>query len=152
MLIALVAIGCLFTACKKSDSGSGGNGGSAVLTSGKWKIVSSSSVIDYPVIGKQTVDAFATIQDCQKDNLYIFNADNTSTTDEGATKCNSGDPQSYVTGTWSLSSDSKTLVITASGRTVTSDVLTLSSSSMILKYATNDNNIDVVTTTTYSHQ
>lgn len=152
MLIALVAIGCLFTACKKSDSGGGGNGGSAVLTSGKWKIISSSSVIDYPVIGKQTVDAFSTIQDCQKDNLYIFNTDNTTTTDEGLTKCNSSDPQSYVSGTYSLSSDSKTLVVTASGRTVTSDVLTLSSSSMILKYATNDNNIDVVTTTTYSHQ
>jgi len=39
------------------------------------------------------VDASSYLQACQKDNIYTFVAAGTGTIDEGASKCNSGDPQ-----------------------------------------------------------
>jgi hypothetical protein len=41
------------------------------------------------------------IKDCQTDNLLYFKSDSTGTEDEGATKCNSTDPQT-ASFTWSF--------------------------------------------------
>jgi lipocalin-like protein len=42
-------------------------------------------------VGGSDVSGF--IQTCQKDNILVFAAAGTGTLDEGATKCNAGDPQ-----------------------------------------------------------
>ena len=44
-------------------------------------------------------------QECDTDNTFTFNADGTGVADEGAIKCDDGDPQQTNFG-WSLKSDS----------------------------------------------
>ena len=149
ILLFLVA-GVALSGCKKDDSnGSGGGSANAtILTTGKWKITSAVSVISYGApIGDQTVDTHSLISACQQDNLYIFNANNTGTLDEGATKCNASDAQQRPNGTWSLSGSQ---LIAGDGTTnITSDILTLNSSSMTLRYYTNYGGYPAVTTTQY---
>jgi hypothetical protein len=152
-LIALGAIAVLFSACKKDDSTSASGGKKGSLTTGKWRITSSTSVIEYPApIGTQTVNLFSSIQPCMQDNLYIFNSDGTNTTDEGATKCNTSDAQTKSSGTWQLLNSDTQLKVTEGSNTVTGDIQTLDNSSLVLKYVTTANGIKSTTTTSYAHQ
>lgn len=149
LLIATAAL--LFGACKKDDDNGGTSSGrKGTLTTGKWRILSSSAVIEYPApLGTQTIDAMSSLPACERDNLYIFNADGTGTTDAGATKCNTSDPQTESAGTWALINGDTQLTVNDGGMTITSDIQTLDNSSMVLKYVTNFNSIRTTTTTTY---
>lgn len=49
--------------------------------------------IDQDKNGTVDYDITSTLLPCQLDNTYTFKSDGTGTTDEGATKCNSTDPQ-----------------------------------------------------------
>ena len=57
-------------------------------------------------------DVSSLIQGCQKDNTITFAAGGTGTLDEGATKCNSGDPQNSPF-TWSFATNETVLHVTA---------------------------------------
>lgn len=79
------------------------NAGILYLTSGTWKIDS------YVMVnGTDTTDLLALVSDCEKDDIFTFNADNTITKDEGATKCSTSDPQTSSDGTWSINGNNYT--------------------------------------------
>jgi len=48
---------------------------------------------------------------CDEDDLIRFKADGSIENDEGPTKCDPEDPQTYPGGSWNLSTDEKTLTI-----------------------------------------
>ena len=152
-VILLAAFVLSITACKKSDNSGSSSAKATTLETGKWRITSSSSVVEYGApIGNQTVDLYNTLSACQRDNLFIFNTDNTTTTDEGATKCNSGDPQQTVSGTWALLNGDTQLSIISGGTTVTADILSLDNSGLQVRYVTYYGGYKATTTTTYVHQ
>lgn len=62
-----------------------------LLTGGNWMLTS--YVVD-------NVEYYDQIASCEQDNLYIFNANNTLTSDEGPTKCDPLDPQTSDAGAW----------------------------------------------------
>ncbi len=62
-------------------------------------------------------------EDCEKDNLYLFNAGNNFIYSEGPTLCYPGDPQTKP-GTWSYNSNSKILTFQI-GSGTTSDTYSL---------------------------
>ncbi len=68
--------------------------------------------------GTFSMDILALTDACIKDDQTTFNENGTATIDEGASKCNSTDPQTYDGGTWALSEDEKTLSLTSDGETV----------------------------------
>ncbi|HRI62350.1 MAG TPA: hypothetical protein PK228_21565, partial [Saprospiraceae bacterium] len=69
------------------DSDSDGASNTDNLTSGQWKL--SSSVATFTFNGTpQTVDVYAQLAACDKDNFVEFKADGSLISDEGATKCN----------------------------------------------------------------
>lgn len=154
-LTTFVALTCLLSACKKDDSGNDNNTRKGNLTSGSWRITSSSAVVEYPApIGTRTVDVLGAFPACTRDNLFIFNSDNTSTTDEGATKCNTSDPQQKTSGTWALlNSDTQLQVSDPSSpgaiSSITADILELNNSTLKIKYAYSVTGIQTTTTTTY---
>jgi len=151
ILLALFVLS--LTACKKSDSGGSSSAKATTLETGKWRITASSSVVEYGApIGNQTVDLFNTFQSCQRDNLFIFNTDMTTTTDEGATKCNAGDPQQTISGTWALLNGDTQLTVVASGTTITADILSFDNNGMQIRYVTYYGGYKATTTTTYVHQ
>ncbi len=76
-------------ACKKSSTPS--KSSTTYLTQSSWKVQSLG--IDQDKNGTVDYDITSTLPACQLDNTYTFKSDGTGTTDEGATKCNSTDPQ-----------------------------------------------------------
>lgn len=95
-------------ACKKSDRKSK----TEYLTQGSWKQVK------YEQRAGTTgawVDLTGTPPSCELDNLLIFLITGTYEANEGATKCNSGDPQIIDAGTWSFLTNETQISITSTG-------------------------------------
>jgi hypothetical protein len=152
--IILLALVSLLGACKKNDDNNNnpGNGSTSDLTTGSWKMTASSSDIEYPApIGTQTIDLYSFLQSCETDNTFKFNTDQSITVDEGASKCDAGDPQSTTGGTWTLTNNNTQFTQVAQGTTITATVLTLNSSTFKIRYVTTAGSINSTTTTTYTH-
>lgn len=110
-MILAIASTLAFTACKKDDKDNGATK-SEHLMKGSWQI--SAATLTFP-LGEQ--DLLASMDDCQKDNLYIFNADKTITVDAGAVKCNASEQQQTTEGNWELTSNDSKLRIGGSSIT-----------------------------------
>jgi hypothetical protein len=141
LFVLLVGMACLDACKKKEDPAPVPRKELLASTSSKkWKITSATA---------GGYDAFASRDACERDNLYIFFSDNKLTVDEGATKCNSGDPQTAATGTWSLSTDEKTLTLNAGSSSILSGDFTiteLSSNTLKGKFTYNGIPLDVILT------
>ena len=95
-----------------------------LITQSSWKF-------DNAKVGGNDVSAF--LQTCQKDNILFFSANGTGTVDEGATKCNGGDPQTNPF-TWSFLSNETMLHVSAnffSGGSGDITLITLSETQLI---------------------
>lgn len=69
---------------------------------------------------------------CRRDNLLKFAADGTYKEDEGASKCDPADPQTFDSGTWTISADETKMTLTPAGET-TSDLSFVSFSTSEVK-------------------
>ena len=78
----------------------------AALTTGTWKLTG--YMTDYNKDGVYEENTYTILADCEKDNIYTFQADGTEITDEGPTKCISSTPQTR-TSTWSFQDNQKKL-------------------------------------------
>jgi hypothetical protein len=100
----------------------------ALLTGATWKF--DTAGIDLNMDG--TVDfADTTIQPCQKNNTYSFKSDSTGTMDEGATKCNSTDPQT-VGFHWAFNASQTVINATIPGLNGSANIFVLNSNIMTL--------------------
>ncbi|WP_317897637.1 hypothetical protein [Aurantibacillus circumpalustris] len=78
-----------------------------------------------PAIPPFGSDIYNQIPSCSQDNLSKFNANFTITNDEGATKCNSADPQTTSGGTWAWNTNETILTVTDPDPTVGSISITI---------------------------
>jgi hypothetical protein len=123
-----------------------------MLTKGQWQITS--LVSEYRINGQTTtMDLYAAIPDCEKDNLFTFNLDGTATTDEGPTKCDPNGPQTYVNvgSRWKLITADTELKVSDTSKTVISTIVSLTKEGMVLQYEKNENDIPTTVTTEYRH-
>lgn len=58
-----------------------------------------------------TVNNFTNLKACERDNLHHFKVDGNLEIDEGPSKCNPNDPQTYIEARWSFSDDENYLAI-----------------------------------------
>jgi lipocalin-like protein len=82
-------------------------------------------------------DVSALIQTCQKDNLVTFSANFTGVLDEGATKCNPGDPQSDPF-TWGLANNETILhvsIVLFTGGNSVFTIVALTDAQLVLSQA-----------------
>lgn len=149
--LAVLGVILILFSCKK-DSNSPNKGVAAILTSGKWQITASTAIITSSGTS-QNFDVFGSFPSCVKDNYYIFNSDGTGTTDEGATKCDPGDPQTFSSGNWQLVNNDTQLKghDVTTGTEVTADIKQLDNSTMVLHYTIPGNGATSDITTTYAH-
>src|SRR5438477_9060268 len=122
--VLTLIVSLFFTACSKSDSSSSKTK-TELITQSSWKFSNAK-------VSGTDVSAF--LQTCQKDNILVFAAAGTGTLDEGATKCNSGDPQSSPF-TWSFASNETILHVSATlftGGTSDFNIVTLNETQLVL--------------------
>jgi len=120
MAASLMTFMLIWTACSKSNSNNSSSN-MTLMTQAVWKYDTSG----FDLTGDGKIDYPDTIaQPCFKDNTYQFKKDSTVIVDEGATKCNSSDPQT-ATFAWSMTSSNPPILksdanaILANGVTVT---------------------------------
>lgn len=97
-----------------------------LLSQSTWKF-------DKAMSGGADVTAF--IDACYKDNTATFVANGTGTSDEGASKCNSGDPQS-TSFNWAFSNNETVLQVDAAifgGNSGSFDIINLTSTQLVLQ-------------------
>jgi hypothetical protein len=93
--LASVTIALFIIGCKKdsSDDDGGSSQKMQLITSAAW--IYDTAAVD--LTGDEEPDQplpSGTLKDCDRDNIITLNDDGTGTVDEGATKCDAGDPQS----------------------------------------------------------
>jgi hypothetical protein len=126
MLILTTSVFILSSCKKEDDPVTPATDFKALLQDKKWKL------IKQEVNG---VDFFFQLDKCSQDDLRIYNANGTVTQDEGVTKCISTDPQQSSDGTWTLSTDGKSLTYKDSfNDTYIQTVTELSASTLKIEY------------------
>ncbi|HEY5510472.1 MAG TPA: lipocalin family protein [Prolixibacteraceae bacterium] len=101
LFIALTLFVFILSSCKKDEAKSR----SEMLTGAKWKLSS------------MKINGVAEpIEDCSKDDFFIFTSGGTCTSNPGANKCYSDEV--VETSTWSLSSDEKSITIDGNTATI----------------------------------
>ncbi|SRR6266404_3007304 len=127
LLTSIVAILLLFfflSACKKSSPASAKTK-TELITQSSWKF-------DNAKVGGTDVSAF--LQTCQKDNILVFASAGTGSLDEGATKCNSSDPQTS-SFTWNFASNETVLHVSTvlfTGGSSDFNIVTLNDTQLVL--------------------
>ena len=109
--ILLTAMVFVFISCTKDDNDddnpSNSKTNTEYLTAGYWKVTA--MTVNPGIFG--ITDFYAQMPPCTQDDLIRFNANGTITDDEGATKCDQGDPQTVNEGTWVMSQDNQSFTI-----------------------------------------
>ena len=135
LLIAVVSV-FAFYACKKDTVTK-----TDLLTQHSWKQTG------FTLNG---VSLYDSLDACEKDNIYTFSTSFTYKKDEGATKCNSTDPQTIESGNWAFtSSESKLSVVPTGGTPTVSDILQLDENTLKLSLSVQDSllgNFTIVST------
>jgi len=125
LIFAFLSMTIFFTACKKDSDNNTPKTNTDLLVQGSWKF-------DNVTVGGTDVSSL--IQGCQKDNTLTFTAGGSGTLDEGATKCNSGDPQSSPF-TWSFATNETILHVSATlftGGSSDFNIVTLNETQLVL--------------------
>lgn len=94
IFLALLATAAI-AGCKKDDKAS-----EKELIDKRWKMTAAT------VNG---ISIYETMDECEKDNIWIMKADHTNQMESGALKCDSTEPSSVIFGTWKL--EGKTTLI-----------------------------------------
>lgn len=130
MALALASVLMFSSSCKKDDD----DPSNTDKITGK-NFVMTAWTIDPPVDAGTGPfsDLFALLPACTKDDITIFNADGTMIDDEGATKCDPGDPQTDE-GTWSFVDNETKLSITFDNETQVMDIVELTENTLKLSY------------------
>lgn len=93
-----------------------------LLTAKSWKMTG------YTEDGENTFNDYPA---CERDNITTFSPNGRYKEDEGATKCDQNDPQTYEEGTWKIDGDK--LIITPNGSSLALNMTIVALNSTTLK-------------------
>ena len=115
ILLVASALVLAFSSCKKDKDPSKNE----ILTTGKWKVISSSisPATDWDGDGDLDNDLYGLLDACEKDNYTIFRTDGTLEENQGPGKCDPLDPQTDIL-TWSLKNNDTILVVDGEDYTI----------------------------------
>jgi hypothetical protein len=115
VLLAASLLPFALSSCKKDKEPSRNE----MLTTGKWKVISSSisPATDWDGDGDPDSDLFGLMDSCEKDNYTIFRIEGTVEENQGPTKCDPLDPQIDILN-WSLKNNETILVVDGEDYTI----------------------------------
>ncbi|MCG9880106.1 MAG: hypothetical protein MH472_05855 [Bacteroidia bacterium] len=142
--IALAALAMSFSACKKDETTTETPkvSGASLLVGKDWRVTG----ITMTSPGG-TIDIFAAMDACDKDDLQEFLSTGNIIEKQGASKCDPSDPDTAPGGFWALlNNDTKLRII--DGDTTTADVVELTANNLRLRLVDNDMGITYTTNIT----
>ncbi len=142
-IIIFLAILPVFISCKKdADTVEPVKTNTELLTFGSWKLTAATINSENNGI----TDMYAEMDNCAKDDIMTFKTNNTFVADEGATKCNTDDPQTEL-GTWIFSTDEKIITVDDDSY----PIKTLSSTTFIIEWQELEDDLVYTYTITFKH-
>jgi hypothetical protein len=110
LILRLILPVCILFSCNKEEAEKRVSK-TELITAGPWKRTAlvSEPAYDWNANGVSDVDFLKIMFACEKDNLDIYKTNGMIETNEGPTKCNSTDPQSW-TVTWAFANNETTLI------------------------------------------
>jgi len=153
LLLGFMGLMLSFSACKK-DAGTPTK--SDLLSKSLWKMTAYTIDPAFPLFdGNGNIigysgDLLAQMNNCSKDDTYKFSLDNTLKYDEGASKCDSSDPQ-FTAGTWVFNTDETILSTTINNKTTPNTLLELTADVLKMKFTQSVGATTYTYTITFSH-
>jgi len=147
-LATFAIIACIVVAaCSKNDNSQ--QNAEAILTTNRWQLTAATVTIPGSSLSVNVYDSLPT---CVKDNFYVFAKGGTVTVDEGASKCDESDPQTY-SGNWQLLNSNTPLktIDPITGQSTTAGIINISSSQIVLQDTANYSGYKVNATITLSN-
>ncbi len=140
-----------YTVIAKNADGCSGSKVFTVSPTKTYLISQSTWKFSSATVGGSDVSAF--LQTCQKDNILTFTITGTGTLNEGATKCNPGDPQTSPF-TWNFQSGETILFISTplfTGGSSTFTLVSLTATQMVLSQIITVGGIPQTAVVTFIH-
>jgi hypothetical protein len=139
ILLAITIVCAAGFSCKK-DEKSKTKG--ELLTTGSWHVTAYTvdPALDWDGNGSVETNVYAIMDECIKDDHTTFHSDGSGELDEGATKCDDGDPQT-VPLTWVFSQNETQLTVQG----VKYLIETLTETQLVIK------DIETISAVTYTH-
>jgi len=113
----------LISACKDDPTNT------ELLTDHQWKLTSLTVAPPVPFNGSSISDFYSQYEDCDKDDLVIFEAGGQVKFDEGSTKCSNSDDQ-VISAVWAFDTTESSVSITDAGQTDTWEIKTLNENTL----------------------
>ena len=97
VLLSVMAGVLTFQACKKDEKDTAKTK-TELITTGSWKMTAFTinPAVDVDFDGDTETNVFEVLDGCIKDDLTTFKTNGTAEGNEGASKCDSADPQTYI--------------------------------------------------------
>ena len=129
-ILLIAFIGLSFHSCKKDEDSPQLKSYKEMLT-GTW--ILTGQIVDPPVTinGVNTSNIYETLDSCVKDDIIVFNSDNTFTAEENEIECFQGSGKIKNAGTWVLGASNTELALVSSN-VITFRILKLNSNSLQL--------------------
>src|SRR5678815_4628194 len=110
-LLSLIACATFVISCKKDKENNATKTKTELITAGTWKRTAliSTPAYDWNANGVSDTDVLKIMFPCEKDNFDRYLANGMIETDEGPTKCNPTDPQTW-TVTWRFADNETKLI------------------------------------------
>ena len=146
-VVLLVVIGIFFS-CKKEEADPPKTK-TELLTARPWKrtALTSQPAYDWNGNGTSDTDIMKIMLACEKDNLEYYKTDGTVETNEGATKCDPGDPQTW-TSTWEFKDNETRIVWNATDEY---DLVELTETTLRLRITFVENGVTYTHNESYAH-
>jgi len=120
-LVLAIAAATTFLACKKDKKDSNtGKTKTELITTGTWKMTAftTNPAQDLDSDGDVETNVFDYLEACFKDDITTFKTNGTAEVNEGATKCDPTDPQTFSIS-WSFTANETKLVVDGEEFTLT---------------------------------
>ena len=125
----------------------------ALITAKNWKLTA--LTVDparaYYFLGPEITNWYAQMKECETDNIYTFNSNGSFSIDEGASKCDTDDPQTR-TGTWVFNPEKTIYTTNIKSEAKSYKISQLNSNQLIVTYTQDALGTEYTYTATYAAQ
>ncbi len=148
-LLLAITTASTFIACKKDNKDdNAGKTKTELITTGSWKVTAYTvnPALDVDGDGDVETNVFDYYEACEKDDFTTFKTDNTAEFNDGPSKCDPGDAQTY-SRTWYFTANETKLVVDGQEFTI----IELSATSAKIRYTYELNGVTYTDEITYGH-